>query len=240
MNILESRTVSVSGVYENDTTFGQLCVDTIIEKLTAYGFTAEPRGNETAILWNGKPRFVLAARSSTSAAVVRVAGLYSAASWGSSFELFNISNTSSDLQTGTITFSFFAIGDVAFFGLSNMSAESTCASLPCQTIQGTESIVLLRSGGEMVVPLFAETIDNTNSGKWYVTVSSTDGSPADPELCAVRRGMAINQNGIMYGFAESVAIVKTKTPITTGQVFTVNGETYISFYGESCARVSTA
>lgn len=238
MNILETRSVSVSGIYESDTTFGQLCVDKIIEHLTAYGFTAEPRANETAILWNGKPRFVLRASSSTTRASVRVAGPWSAASsWGNSYELFGISSTSSDLQTGTITFGFFAIGDVAFFVLS---ANDPCASLPCQTIRGTESVVLVRRGGEMVVPLFAETIDSTDTGKWAISVPSMYGAPADPELCAVSRGIAIVQNGIMHGFAESVATVKTKTPIDTGQVFTINGETYVSFSGELCARVSTA
>ena len=92
----------------------------------------------------------------------------------------------------------------------------------------------------MVVPLFAETIDNTSTGKWDISVPSMYGVPADPELCAVSRGIAIGQNGITHGFAESVATVKTKTPIGTGQVLTINGETYVSFYGELCARVSTA
>lgn len=234
--LLETRAISINGIYEDGNTFSKLLIKAIYEELTAYGFECETNGtySNMYVSWNGSRRFYFSSISNTTKIGLRIAVPYGSSNWGSTILFDSVNSTSTATQSFSYTIEFFAVGDYAYFKLS--SIDDGIYSFPITSLDGTiTSVVGIRkfensaSSNWTIVPLCETTM--SNSTPWYIAQNTYSCYPAEPARCYVDGSLALYSS--ISGFSElryiakDVYSVASSNTFTIGQVVTIDGAQYV-------------
>lgn len=240
MTILTTKTFTIKGVYENDTTFSRLLIKKIYEELAVYGFSCKLNETEDQlhISWNGKRRWYIGAIGNTSKISLRLAAEYGEnGAWGSTYTLGSISSTSTSEQSISITIKFFAFDDFCYFNLNQSTTNYYLQSAPIISMNGEESALNWIGTFSTLTPLAETSMDNN----WSISYTAYNIWPEDPAKCFISNAFVLSHSSVLTYIMKNIYSIATSAAVSSfsaGQVITVDGEKYINLLNKVFAKIS--
>lgn len=234
---LTTKTLTVSGVREDETTFPNLIVDKIAETLEAAGFEISSETGATGfryiyVSWNGQRRFGIGGRTESTSgyAHVRVGGCFGDSDWGSTWRFAAVSNTSTSGQSVSFTMMFFATGDTCFLDFSDTTSSIPAHfSVRAYDEDGNYCVINGRDINTSTPMLVPSVETNMNSNWKWNLATTTSYYPYTAGKCYVRSGFAIyNTSGEnSWYFTDDLIAVATNASFSVGQICVIDGQQYI-------------
>lgn len=241
MNILGTTNISISGVYQNDKTFGVLLLEKLYEVLPTYGVECElinDAHTDLVIGYKGVYRFIYQVKSSTSQISMRAAVLYNkndgANNWGSTYNFCSVNSASSETQTFSFCIKLFMYSDclcIAIYDSSNSSAFIPYFySYPAKNVDTDKKVYINGKEGS-----YWPNDVTTQSNDWYIS-SAVSMPIADVSKCVIGDIVMYMSSVIHYALQDTYIFHHSTIGLVPGQVVEIDGEKFVCVYSNIISK----
>lgn len=236
MNVLGTTQISISGVYESDTTFAVLLLEKLYALLPSYGIECELNTEHTNLSmgYNGTKRLIFMAQKDSAQVAIRGAVFYNntQSNWGSTYKFETVDSASTSTQTFSFQVSLLTFADG--FGISLESSGGVeyipeFYSFPAVNVDtNTPAYISGKSGGFWPNDVTVQSNDYRATHLGY--------APQDASKCALSNVIIQKSSVLHYIMSDSYGFSHSTTTLQLGQVIEIDGVKFVCVYSNLISK----